>query len=184
MKLQEIDERAVKIYCDMDGVLANFQGGMTRYMQRLSGDPSFVYDDNRYEVDSKYRTLMWDSLKDYQKKLKGKAWYDLDPMHDAEELWKYISKYPTEILTATGNPIYKAQEQKELWIQDKAMFIDPATKINFTRKAAEKAQFASPISILIDDKEKAIIPWRGAGGIGILHTSAKSTINQLKALGL
>ena len=37
-------------------------------------------------------------------------------------------------------------------------------------------------SVLIDDRQKNIDAWIEAGGIGILHTSAANTINQLKAL--
>ena len=39
--------------------------------------------------------------------------------------------------------------------------------------------FASPNSILIDDREDNIKGWIDAGGIGILHTSADNTINTL-----
>jgi hypothetical protein len=47
-----------------------------------------------------------------------------------------------------------------------------------------KAAYAKPNHILIDDREKSIQPWREAGGIGILHTSAADTISQLQKLGL
>ena len=39
-------------------------------------------------------------------------------------------------------------------------------------------------SILIDDRKKKIDQWIAAGGIGILHTDAASTIEKLKELGL
>jgi len=35
---------------------------------------------------------------------------------------------------------------------------------------------------LIDDRQKNIDAWVEAGGIGIVHTSAANTIEQLKAL--
>ena len=41
-----------------------------------------------------------------------------------------------------------------------------------------------PHSILIDDLKVTIDEWNAGGGIGILHTSAASTIKQLKELGL
>ena len=44
--------------------------------------------------------------------------------------------------------------------------------------------YAAPNHILIDDRESNIDQWRAAGGIGILHTSASNTIQQLKKLGL
>ena len=37
-------------------------------------------------------------------------------------------------------------------------------------------------NVLIDDRPKNIEAWENAGGIGILHTSAKETINKLKEL--
>jgi hypothetical protein len=46
--------------------------------------------------------------------------------------------------------------------------------------AAQKAKFAAPNHILIDDMEKNITAWEAAGGIGILHKNATDTINTLK----
>ena len=37
-------------------------------------------------------------------------------------------------------------------------------------------------TILIDDRMHSIGPWRSAGGIGILHTSASQSIGELKTL--
>jgi hypothetical protein len=37
---------------------------------------------------------------------------------------------------------------------------------------------------LIDDRADNIQRWKDAGGVGVLHTSAADTIQQLKELGL
>jgi hypothetical protein len=37
-------------------------------------------------------------------------------------------------------------------------------------------------SILVDDRQKNIDSWVENGGIGIVHTSAENTINELKKL--
>ena len=37
-------------------------------------------------------------------------------------------------------------------------------------------------NVLIDDRPKNIEAWEAAGGIGIIHTSAKETIEKLKEL--
>ena len=50
--------------------------------------------------------------------------------------------------------------------------------------AKDKAQYASPNAILIDDRSKAIDPWVDMGGIGILHTNTNNTIEQLKQIGI
>ena len=52
------------------------------------------------------------------------------------------------------------------------------------RSAKHKKDFATPTSILIDDRLDNIIGWRDAGGIGIHHVNTKHTIDQLKVLGL
>ena len=50
--------------------------------------------------------------------------------------------------------------------------------------AKNKAKFSHQNNILIDDRKDTIDAWNAKGGIGILHTSAASTIAQLKELGL
>ena len=47
---------------------------------------------------------------------------------------------------------------------------------------SQKGMFALEGSVLIDDRKKNIEAWEDNGGIGILHTSAEDTINQLKKL--
>ena len=42
--------------------------------------------------------------------------------------------------------------------------------------------YAQKKNVLIDDRPKNIEAWEAAGGIGILHTSAADTIDQLKKL--
>jgi len=173
MKLEElIDKDNPTIFVDMDGVLADFVAGV----KKLIPD----YDDAEYEKSSAYRSKMWRAVSEYSKQ-GGELWYGLPLMDDAKKLWTYVSKYKPEILSATGRKDYQAARQKKNWI---AKHFGNGVKVNLTQKAVEKAQHAKKGYILIDDKMKAIQPWRDAGGIGILHTSAASTIKQLKKLGL
>ena len=58
----------------------------------------------------------------------------------------------------------------------------PEVECIVVRKSPDKAQYAHPKAILIDDRMKSIEPWRAAGGIGILHTSAEDTIAQLQSI--
>lgn len=157
----------------MDGVLSDFQSKMTE----ITGEP---HDESRYETDPQYKKRMWKAVETYTKD-GGEVWYELDLMPDAMQLWKYVKKYDPVILSATGKPIYKAEGQKKRWMREK---IDPNATVHTVQAAADKHKFAGPNHVLIDDKEKALGPWRNAGGIGILHTSAANTINQLKKLGL
>ncbi len=160
------------IFCDLDGVLANFVKGV----KELIPD----YTEERYNQDSKYRSKMWSAINKYSKE-GGKLWAELDKMPDADKLWNYIKKYNPEILTATGDPKYGAGDQKLEWFPKN---FGSGTKINLVRKSSDKAQYASPAHILIDDMSKSINPWKTAGGIGILHTSAAKTISELRKLGV
>jgi len=160
------------LFIDLDGVLADFNAGVRRLV------PDFTED--KFRASSKERSKMWKAVDLYSKD-GGKLWGELDPMPDAHQLWNYVKKYNPEILTATGNPKYGAGEQKLEWFPKT---FGAGTKVNIVRKSAEKAEFAAPNHILIDDSPKSIDPWVAAGGIGILHTSAANTIAELKKLGL
>lgn len=106
---------------------------------------------------------------------------ELPMMADAMTLWNYVKKYNPQILTAQGDPNYGAEAQKRQWIANN---LGSNINVLVTQKSSEKAQYAAPHRILIDDRDKSIGPWTAAGGIGILHTSAADTIKQLKELGL
>ena len=170
MRLKDLGD-SPKIFVDIDGVLADFVAGVAKLIPD--------YDDKRYESDSKYRSMMWKAVEKFSKE-GGELWYELPLMHDAKELWEYIRKYNPQILSATGRKSYGAGRQKRAWIKKHFGNV----KVNLTEKAREKAQHAKKGYILIDDKLKAIDPWKAAGGIGIHHTSTANTIAQLKKLGL
>jgi len=84
-------------------------------------------------------------------------------------------------LTATGVPEVQAAAEKIRWVHDNLSGFD---NIITVKKSVMKAKYAAPNHILIDDRDKSTNPWRKAGGIGILHTSAADTIAQLQKLGL
>ncbi len=106
----------------------------------------------------------------------------MDKMPDAQDLWEYVERFDPFILSATGH-VKNAYNEKMEWIKTH-LGVHYADTAKLVTKAADKAIFASPNCILIDDRCKAIDPWIEAGGIGILHVSAEDTIEQLKNLGL
>lgn len=173
MKNKEVEPpQDYKIFVDLDGVLVDFERGV----EELLGG----YSEHQYETDPNYRTKMWNAVRHYQKHF-GRFWLDLEPMADAAILWKYVLPYSPEILTATGTTETDAGVQKKMWVEQQ---LGHNVTVNVVQHAKEKAKYAAPNHILIDDKEKAIGPWKTAGGIGILHTSAANTIAQLKELGI
>ena len=163
-ELGQLNEKVMdyKIYCDMDGVLVDFESGY----EKLTGI------DLRGEFQK--GDDFWDPIK-----VAGVGfWAGLKWMPDGQKLWDYIKPLKPEILSAPSRE-ESSRIGKAVWVKHKL----PGTKL-ILRYAKQKQQLATPESILIDDRQINIDQWEAAGGIGILHTSADNTISQLKELGL
>lgn len=151
-----------KIYCDMDGVLVDFDKGYFK----LTG----------HKLDGEHRSddHFWDPINaagyDF--------WINLEWSADGKRLWKYIEKYKPELLSAPSRQ-NDSRVAKHDWVKREL----PDTHL-ILRSAKHKKDFACPNCILIDDRIDNIQGWRDAGGIGIHHVSAKHTIDQLKVLEL
>lgn len=164
----------VEINVDLDGVLVDFE----KTAFAIAGcRPS----DN--PADKKLRGDFWKRIGAHVRR-GGKFFEEMDPMEDAFVLWNHLQTIaiPKVINSATGHIVGAAQEKRN-WVR-RHLGHEVADVARFVRAASDKAAFAGPGVILIDDRRKAIDPWVEAGGIGILHTSAASTIKQLKELGL
>lgn len=74
----------------------------------------------------------------------------------------------------THDPVQgeEAKRQKMKWLDDHNI----PYRANFSRSKQEKAKWATPTSILIDDSSGCVAPFITAGGHGILHVSASETI--------
>lgn len=177
---QEQQEKQYTIYCDLDGVLADFSAAVTKIMHEM-GHPEFKYSTENWTQNRKVRDLCWATLAKYQEKFGPVIWRHLDLMPDAYELWNYIKPYKAQILSATGQPRFKSVEQKRGWFTE---HFGSNVHMNFVQTAADKSKYAQPDRILIDDQKRAVDPWVAAGGVGIIHTNAANTIRQLKDLGL
>lgn len=154
------NQKIKTIYCDMDGVLADF----------LKGTKLILGND--------FNDTQWH-------KIPINLYSILPKMKDADKLWNFINKYNLEILTAIpslkrGNIHFYAGNDKINWMKTKFNF--PKHKINIV-SSAEKKNFANQFSILIDDSKKNIEEFVKNGGIGIHHLSAQKTIIELKKLG-
>ena len=152
-----------KIYCDMDGVIVDFEGGY----EKLTG---INIKGNHVKGDADF----WQPITDAGVKF----WAGLKWMSDGKELWSYIRKYNPEILSAPSRE-ESSKIGKYVWIKNNI----PGVKL-ILKSAPRKQELAEPNAILIDDRIDNIQQWKDAGGIGILHTSAQDTIKQLQELGL
>lgn len=153
-----------RIFVDMDGVLADFVRGVEG-PKYLNGPlvSEQTYDSRKLELSNKG------------------LFKDLPIMPGKRKLINYIkeSGIDWEILTASGtlNRTVVAQD-KIYWIRK---HVDPRITVTATIKGEDKAVFARPNHILIDDRKSNIKAWTEAGGVGILHRSAEDTINQLES---
>ena len=158
------------IFCDMDGVLVDFDKG---YKDLTGISTSHANEQGK----TQFWKLIANSLKE-----KGLTeydyWVNLSWMPDGQTLWNFIKPYKPYVLTAPSLDPGSRQGKRE-WVER----LDGMKNIYF-RNAASKSDFSGKNRILIDDREDTINNWNAAGGIGILHTSAANTIEQLKQLGL
>jgi predicted nucleotidyltransferase len=152
-----------KIYLDMDGVISDWELQFKRYS---GGVPVETYDaehgkNNRFKFVNKncpeyYASMPW--------------------MKDGRLLYNFVSSLPVEILShAPTNLAYVGKKQ---WLSNNNIDI----KANLVPHRNLKAKFATPDSILIDDREDNVNDFIKAGGKAILHKSAIDTINKLKEM--
>ena len=99
-------------------------------------------------------------------------------MPDGKQLYNYIKPNLYSLLSSHSFD-NSSRLGKRLWVRNNT----PGTKLILAARK-NKQDYSEENAILIDDLELTINEWNAKGGIGILHTSAASTIEQLKALGL
>ena len=153
------------IYCDMDGVLADFVSFTTNSLGR-------AFTDNH-----------WHALPD-------DMFYQLPPMQDAKHLWNFIGKYNPNILTAIprksrGPVAERAANDKKLWMkkhfgvsENRIYAVSRKNKANFAIDGRDKRP-----NLLIDDHLTNVLDFRQKGGLSVHHISARNTIKELKSIG-
>ena len=167
--LNESSSIKYTIYCDMDGVLTDFE--------------------ERFEHYSGY-----DSPQTYEKKFGAKAFWELVDeeigevfwskmkwMNNGKVLWDYIKGYSPEILTTPSlNKV--SRDGKRKWIDEN---VSSSQIIHFSPSTG-KQNYAHSKAILIDDKKSNIEEWRAAGGIAIrcLRGNVAPVLRKLKELGI
>jgi 5'(3')-deoxyribonucleotidase len=170
LDLYEAIKPKYTIFCDMDGVLVDFDKG---YEELTNKSTRHTDSQDKNEFWKLFNnSLNEKGITEYQ------YWANLDWQPGGQELWNYIKPYNPYILTApTYNP--ESKEGKRDWVKR----LDGIKNIYF-KPAKFKSDFSGKNRILIDDRIDTITNWNTQGGIGILHTSADNTIKQLKQLGL
>lgn len=168
IKLKDLYEEITpkhRIFCDMDGVVADFD---SRFEEFSGGIPTYQYE-KKYGLDKFWAIIDKEGIE---------FWSKMPWMPDGKELWDYIKPHKPTLLSAPSRQ-ESSREGKRLWVQEHM----PGTEL-ILAYASDKQQYAKNHHILIDDRGTNIYQWTQSGGIGILHTSAESTIKKLKEYGL
>jgi hypothetical protein len=178
-------DKTFTVYLDMDGVLTNFNGDFQNIPSNIERLTFEEYEEKNGKTSS------WKIIDE----MGLKWWSEMSWLPDGKELWNYMSKYDPTILSAPSRyPNSASAKGKVIWVnRELGLNIENATRSPKPNKweegsrmilSSQKYLFAKryPNSILIDDTKKKIVEWRNNGGIGILHTDTKSTIEKFKEI--
>ena len=160
------------IFCDMDGVLADFKTAAVRVngmsIQKWMNIPS--------------SREKWERIKNT-----SNFWHNLPWMAGGQALWRYLTKFDPHILSAYVEETYDPNciPGKTAWLRKNTRITDKS-KIHLVRRKEKKnfAKYGGQKNILIDDYEKNVREFINAGGMGIVHKDYRNTIRSLKLLGI
>lgn len=157
------DEYVIAI--DLDGVVADFSLGV---IELTGKHPEDLSTDE-----------MWKAINRHTKHVEP-FFENLPVSNDGFDLIRYVDKHFKDyfFLSATG-PNKKVAQQKKNWV---AKVFSPTLSIVTVERSIDKAKYATPNTILIDDRANSTVPWKDAGGIAILHKNSNNTINRLKEI--
>jgi hypothetical protein len=140
----------MKIYFDLDGVLASFEG---KYAELYPG----VDIHDRVQFNKNVRTFAQIGFF----KVLPRIEYGIKLLTEL-----YDQGYNVEILTAVGDFDYEINaEHKRIWVYDNIPF---PIEVNTVHKWFNKSLFANPDTLLIDDRQEGVDNFIEFGGNSIL----------------
>jgi ribulose bisphosphate carboxylase small subunit len=149
-----------KIYLDVDGVFADYEGD---YKRLTGGDPS---------EKGKIKFQRFRNFPHFYR--------NLPLLPDAMKLWMFVKAFNPSFLTAASNFVKTSKEDKEQWIHQH--FGVQGERVIVVNYPNDKWKHATPGAVLVDDNQKNCDQWVHAGGTAIHHVSADDTIRKLRAL--
>lgn len=190
------------VYCDMDGVLVDFESGALDLISSiLDGTADPVWTEGSRSMMKNIERVRNDLGPDWRPRRKsdldekgvrqimisaissspGDFFESLPPLDDGvNDLWPFLNELgvPVHILSA---PIRgragarPAGDGKRAWC---ARYLSPDPESIIIVDAVDKARWATSgdvMNLLVDDKGKTIDSWNSLGGIGILHMPGDSS---------
>jgi hypothetical protein len=156
-----------KIFLDLDGVFANFDGKVTE----LTGNKYRERDSND----------IWNVLDKIPN-----LFSQLELIPGSLKIITMLQHHNLEFLTALPMPtgeLKTADADKREWI---AKNISRTIPVNTIVGGKNKWKFLieNPSAVLIDDYARNIQLWNASSGVGVLHTDVESTLAKLDKLNL
>jgi len=171
-----------ELYCDMDGCLTNFE---KRFVEELRREGPKYY--SKEVIDKVTRPKHFEALegpdefwKFVDQYIGLEFWTGMDWMPQGQKLWEFIKNYKPKILSSPSRH-ESSRLGKKVWVRN---HLEPLPEVIF-RFGNSKADFASPNSILIDDRPSIIQAWKDKGGIAVecKDGNTAQVIEKLKELG-
>lgn len=167
----------MKIFIDLDGVLADFHRGVLEQYGINLKEISYSEKELSSALKKK-KAMMWAHIRK-----NPEFWLNLPEMFDAQLLWQKFAVYDPVILTAAprtfreGSPEFNiVGEMKHEWAKT---HLSSGVKLVCTT-VSKKHHFIETgfHNVLFDDNTANIANWRNAGGIGILHKNSDKSIKE------
>jgi phosphoglycolate phosphatase-like HAD superfamily hydrolase len=165
-------EQTYTLYCDMDGVLCDFD---SRFLEVLRETGKKHYSikgiTSANDFEDKYgKEEFWKFI---DKTVGVRFWVGMEWTPSGAKLWNFIKKYNPTLLTSPSRD-NNSRLGKRLWVKNHI----PGTPVVF-KYSKVKQEMATPTSILIDDRKDTIDRWNAAGGIGIYHPTNTYNIDEV-----
>jgi hypothetical protein len=177
-----------QIYCDMDGVLTDFekrfvtllqQEGPKYYSKTVIAQVTRPKHFEKLEGQEEF----WRFIDQY---IGLEFWSEMEWMPNGKALWEFIQPYNPTILTSPSED-NTSRLGKRLWVKNHIAeiydtFQAPPVEFRF---GEAKSDFANENAILIDDKPSNLEAFASKGGIAleVKDGEIQSVINKLKELG-
>ena len=154
-------DNTVIIFCDLDGVLVDFEKGVSDLFRKPFEDIT--------------KDELWSHAEQIPDFYTNLPWKD-----DGKRLWEVLKWLNTTILSAAPKDSW-AERQKRAWVDRE---LGQGVKMVVSTRKYKYCSPTKPLTILIDDREIHCRLWEESGGFAILHENTDKTLEQLSKLGI
>lgn len=154
-----------RLFIDLDGVLADFDGGY-----RAAFGIELPPRDSDFDRDD----LMWSKIH-----ATDGFFRNLPMLPGAGQLWNFASRQGAYILTGCPEKRPEVAVQKKQWVR---YYLGNNAAV-ITCRARDKSLYCRKGDVLVDDWPKYQARWELAGGTWVTHKDAVQSIEKLRELG-